>query len=102
MTRPHEETWEASVWLHDDQQRPLWSVCDVDAHGTRGELCEFGHDEARARLAAAAPEMARALLAVERSCGTCICGADDRYGSKDIEHFDDCALVAALRKAGVR
>lgn len=56
--------------------------------------------EARAKLAAAAPEMARLLLELEyvdgetwAFCPSC--------GSRD-EHASDCKLMAALRKAGVK
>lgn len=63
----------------------------------------------RAKLAAAAPEMARLLLELEwadprnhwsddgaNSNGCCVCGEYKKDG-----HKPDCALVAVLRKAGV-
>lgn len=71
---------------------------DSDHHGTFFEATagEPG-DEARARLAAAAPELVRVLLAVEfikdGFCPSCHC-----YDG----HAKGCALDAALRKAGVR
>ena len=55
-------------------------------------------DIARARLAAAAPEMARLLLASPPfSVADCAwCGI-----SKNVDHLPDCKLMAVLRKAGV-
>ncbi len=53
---------------------------------------------ARAKLVAAAPDLVRALLAVEWHHGECdICGAFERDG-----HEPDCPVGGALRKAGVR
>lgn len=55
-------------------------------------------EEARARLAAAAPEMARLLVELERyECGQGKCGICRVRG-----HEPDCRLIAVLRKAGVR
>ena len=51
---------------------------------------------ARARLATAAPDMARVLLAIEWHHGECI-SCFVMHG-----HAPDCALDAALRRAGVR
>lgn len=57
--------------------------------------------QARARLAAAAPDLARALLVVEQhgyndtgKCPNCFLWEGDGHA--------DCALDVALRKAGVR
>lgn len=73
-----------------------------------------GNAVAAAKLAAAAPDMARALLAVERMptprsfildhrsshhCGGC--WASWRDGAPP-RHDDTCPVDAALRKAGVR
>ena len=63
------------------------------------------HNAAVATLAAAAPDLARALLAVEwvdrNWCIVC-----DGINPSDADggqgHAPDCALAAALRKAGVR
>lgn len=84
---------------------------NVGAFGDMGGASPFNpsaDDVARARLAAAAPEMARVLLSLEwraaderalmccESCG----GVREVDGGKG--HVADCALVAVLRKAGVR
>jgi len=55
------------------------------------------NDIARARLASAAPDMARVLLAVEWKLRTW-CPSCEEYE----EHGPDCSLDAALRKAGCR
>lgn len=63
----------------------------------------------RFRLAAAAPDMARVLLAVEasgvrhqRQCPSCFRHNPGNPPPSDVEHAPNCALDAALRKAGVR
>lgn len=73
--KPHEETWEPLIWMHDGQQRPLWAI-QSDHHKhfetdkVRTPFCEFEADEGpRAKLAAAAPEMARLLLELHREHG---------------------------------
>ncbi len=67
------------------------------------------HNAARAKLAAAAPEMAR-MLALLEWCGpwsaedgpTCSrCRASRYYDGGAGEHRSDCAWVALMRKAGV-
>lgn len=63
---------------------------------------------ARMNLAAAAPEMARALIAIEWDggdvAGNSICPfcCADKYPEEGRNHKPDCALAAALRKAGIR
>jgi hypothetical protein len=74
-------------------------------------------DAARAKLASAGPEMARALLAVEWSGGNLShvpeavaycpdCGAvpwiEATSGRRVGNHEGDCVIDAALRKAGLR
>lgn len=101
MTKPWEETFEA--FTGDDSQRFI---------GARGVTIAEVLDDDHERLLVAAPDMARVLLAVEwEPLGTCpscrrlgvdipdnpITGAVRATG-----HRPDCALDAALRKAGVR
>lgn len=99
--KPWEETWKAhwdsdySVNLRTTEGR---TVGTFGAGGPEGV--------ARAELAAAAPDMARVLLAVEWAGRSSqggddgMCPACDRW--KERGHMPDCALDAALRKAGVR
>lgn len=99
--KPWEETWHVGqLGVEDEDGVPvLADVFEV-----------FGAVDAR--LAAAAPDLVRALLAVEWSgrpgdahCEWCGAPAEDRYtrdGWTPIgEHEDDCPRQAALRKAGV-
>lgn len=89
--KPWEETWEVGpAGIETENRIPVL----VD---------EFGvFENADARLAAAAPELVRALLAVEwvdggdwgPLCAWCGNGRDE-------PHSDACARQAALRKAGV-
>lgn len=73
----------------------------------------FEDAEARGRLAAAAPDMARVLLAIEwgvdraeygGACPSCDCFNPDGDAPLGYAkgHEPACALDAALRKAGVR
>jgi len=86
--KPHEETdWEAEDFVD------VW-------FDSRPEV--LNERLARQRLASAAPDMARVLLEIEYSpndgiwfCPSCDCRVTDG-------HAPDCALDAALRKAGVR
>ena len=73
-----------------------------------------GHQNARARLASAAPDMARVLLEAEWGdrdstewgswavCFSCGGTKPDEPGHRDTGHKPDCGLDAALRKAGLR
>lgn len=61
-------------------------------------------DDARARLASAAPEMARALLRLEAvghdfRCAYCAATSNPEEA---VPHREGCILDAALRKAGIR
>lgn len=121
MTKPWEETWFAESCARltrADGPDPQW--------GDRRHVADVAEDsDERARLASAAPDMARVLLAIEWAGGRpegppeCpSCRADEyedvivgptthdaagRYiGYRKREHEPDCALDAALRKAGVR
>ena len=81
MTNPWEETWAPERFL---------------SKGTDDE------DQRRARLASAAPEMARLLMEfayLDGDCDVCAWCADDEVTRG--QHSNDCRLVAALRKAGV-
>lgn len=103
--KPWEETWA----VHRDSSRLVVKVADFPgAHGVAMAL-DASHIE-RAKLAAAAPDMARVLLDVEwqhrerseyRRCPTCD-GDETTEDEPRTGHRPDCALDAALRKAGVR
>lgn len=130
MTKPHEETWEYRPTREDVVVREPngdYAIMDLDHDA------EFNPThilDARGRLAAAAPEMARLLLELEWAgsewdyggsdpCCPC-CGerapmqvhipakridAYTRTEARDEvrygKHTDNCQLVAVLRKAGV-
>jgi hypothetical protein len=97
--KPWDEMWSCStedashIDHPDGSQSSIDGVTDADAF-------------ARARLAAAAPDLARALLAVEWGGLTCygsaaacpFCSEDQAYG----KHAPECTLAAALKRAGVR
>ncbi len=100
--KPHEQTWEAAydgaiVLPHDGGGQ--YVIARVVPLGVPPQ------EDDNARLIAAAPDLTRVLLAVEWVsthrynegfwCPTC-------KGAKQIGHDADCALEAALRKAGVR
>lgn len=100
--RPWEETWTWSdYYVVDDRRMAIgsWHYAQDEDAGLH-----------RARLAAAAPDLVRALLKVEWAAGkrsdpVCpYCEAHKRpqYGSGTLPHWDHCQLDAALRKAGVR
>ena len=108
-----DETWKA---VHDGRI-DAWDIVEDDQDETmlahRGNFLtchDPGVDEARAKLAAVAPEMARLLLELENVVypaetgnidGCPICrGWVDR--SDEVRHEDDCRWVAVLRKAGVK
>ena len=100
-----ERFWETETWSVIDPDDDGDDCCIADGKGN--VLVEDGLDIADARIMAAAPDLVRALLAVEwvdndtdatgrytQHCPSC-----DAYFPK---HAPDCALDAALRKAGVR
>jgi hypothetical protein len=94
--RTWSETWEA-VQIHGPDD---WSVL-----ASGGALAEarhtfdtvFSHDEARARLAAAAPEMARLLLEILEDPN------EVRSPALGVAAQDlDGRIIAVLKKAGLR
>jgi hypothetical protein len=107
--KPHEETWEA----REDS---------VYCPATRTTVAFGPMDEDTARFVAAAPDLARVLLAVEwhrvliqgDEAWVCPSCGNERLDPGDEEklpalvaagmlgHRPDCALDGALRKAGVR
>ena len=108
MSKPWEETWHAVIGGHTGGcggwRNGKWTFstgADKPGWCTDGQQPGYGIPEEVARLAAAAPDLARALLELEwtgpeahRQCPSC--GASDVRG-----HYDECTLAAALRKAGV-
>jgi hypothetical protein len=118
--KTHEETWDERGERIDlcEEQKPYGVVAVkmiATFHCTEGDCTEA----ARAKLAAAAPDMARLLLelqAVDTSdgeyrerCPSCqdktMLPPDGKIGTPyDVhpgEHSKDCKLIAVLRKAGV-
>jgi hypothetical protein len=106
--KPWEERWahDGSADLRLVESGELTtSLASFDEDHARPGGGLLAHD--RCELAAAAPDMARVLLAIEWG-GHCMsyghhcpsCGAYPCDGEKG--HKPDCALDAALRKAGVR
>ena len=104
---PHEETWyaEKQSLVRKRAPKPDSMFAFLEDAVEDGE----GGDIARARLASAAPDMARVLLACEwawcegREWKVCpSCSNDEPNDSRRSGHASDCALDAALRKAGVR
>lgn len=87
-----EETWTAAG-PHVESDAP------EAGEFLRSTLEHEPSSEGRARLAAAAPDLVRALLVAEQWSGACVCcGKLHRVHG----HHATCALDAALRKAGVR
>lgn len=95
--KPWDETWRAlgGGIVCGDMTPDSWSCAFWHPSGPVDERA------GRARLAAAAPDLVQALLEVEWAedetgpyCPSCLRW---RKGG----HADDCATVAALRKAGV-
>jgi hypothetical protein len=119
--KPHEQTWHvvragAAYDITDAWSRgagPSYTFSpDPDANGWETDAGAWGYGLPRdvATLAAAAPDLVRALLAVEwgdgtrcPSCGT-KSGLSCTYEECDgvHTHATNCELDAALRKAGVR
>lgn len=112
------KVWEEKWLAKQDQQIDAWDLVEDDDYGDHNVLAhrgmfitnhDDGYDEARCKLAAAAPDMARVLLALEWSgmawdssggslrCPSC--RSQDVIGKR---HAPGCALDDALRKAGVR
>jgi hypothetical protein len=91
-----------------------WSRCSGDVEVKYGTidfdelLIDYspdGYPETVAAIVAAAPDMCRALLAVERiaaddkpRCPFCWCSSKERGGDG---HDDECVLDLALTKAGL-
>lgn len=122
MTKPWEENWTHRAELGDadrvlavqadpktygdrSAERPVHEIVvgdesilaayEVDYHD-----CACGMTEERAKLAAAAPAMARALCAVEDSeayAGGRVCCLSE----PGQHHSDDCVVDAALNAAGL-
>ena len=93
--KPWEETWTPTIWMHDHNQDPLWALETNHAPPKAGVIevpfCEFEANMGdHAKLAAAAPEMARLLLELHD---------EHRLGSSHIPHSR--TIAAVLRKAGV-
>lgn len=121
--KPWEETWEArevgGTWqVRMPEQPPHRAWLNVHPIGEMD--CPHPDEAARARLAAAAPEMARLLVELSggvdtsdgeyrERCPVChdrtMLPPDGRPGIPvDLHpgaHSPDCRLVAVLRKAGV-
>jgi hypothetical protein len=106
MSKPWEEQWRQVGSDVVTCEKPEWaSRVFHEAEVTRVHHArrEPSVAHARARLAAAAPDLARALLAVEWGSserGHNACPACAAMGPGD--HCDGCQLDAALRKAGIR
>lgn len=104
--KPWEETWRAE---HEDG-------LDFITEGPDGFIAGFDDQKERARLAAAAPEAMRLLLALEWSadqvvgydgetekcCPSCRGLQPEAVDPRPVGHAEDCALVALLQKVGVR
>lgn len=106
MTKPWEETWDV-----EPEIAPGWVLVKPIVALGPAPLQPLTGD--RLRLAAAAPDLVRALLAVERQgvnldgdAACPACGGDARDSTDppthSVMHASDCLLDAALRKAGVR
>lgn len=102
--KPHEQEWEylSGDWPHEVWRKTPKSERVVECWGDH-EDCD---------LIAAAPDLVRALLAVEvnigyeeATCASCQAPASYDHIAKVYsipKHEPDCGLDAALRKAGVR
>lgn len=102
--KPWEETWrrgeqKSSSWLLQEVVTPTGSLTISGRNSG-----DHAGDESRANLMIAAPELVRALLAVEwqeveylptHACVNC-------HALDSVGHAPDCALDAALKKASVR
>lgn len=118
--KPWEETWRAEIWTHDvgDPIWAIWTDAPREVVSVGVPFAEFDRNEPeRAKLAAAAPEMARLLLELQWSgssegirseflprCPVCSGHRDNPFtGASGWEggHKSDCRLAEVLRKAGV-
>lgn len=97
------ETWMAGGAYHVekvvDRAAPVATIFDA--------LLEDDFTSARTKLAAAAPDLVRALLAVEWvgqewDCGALPDACPRCKAYREDGHTFDCTLDAALRKAGIR
>lgn len=101
MTKPHDQTWRVGRKV----PRHIYRADDDSVVGTLDR-------EEDARLASAAPEMARLLLEVEtisvRSDIDCcpFCDAwqpfDQATKKNVVDHRADCAWLMLMKKAGLR
>lgn len=119
--KPHEEQWRVHpihsdqvILEHDDGTHEAIMFADNDkvrSHGPE-RIDGYGDADARAQLAAAAPEMARVLLSyaqgkLDWECPACKKdlfpndGDDTDHIVALTRHASDCALMGVLRKAGV-
>lgn len=105
--KPHEETWEALAFSVECKnslgQNVAWARFDFDP-------ATIWESEARAKLAAQAPAMARLLLELLKGvsgqmesewCPVCYAGIPGMGKLERKGHKPDCALVSVLRDAGV-
>jgi hypothetical protein len=101
VTKPWEEEW-----IHDHVYVRVPAAGDAPERSYLFADATSEIDSASARLAAAAPEMARLLLEKQwGDRGWCLwCDGIDPADTtcRGEGHAADCALVAVLRKAGVR
>ena len=109
MNKPWEEEW---TYEPPDQELPIalveaegWNYPFGNMNALPAGVIELHSQEthnARARLAAAAPDMARVLLAIEWEGHLGLCPVCDgrRPECEGEGHRAGCAWVAALRKAG--
>lgn len=107
MSSAREEDWTASLGECDPDDRgsiEIWHVTFPDNHAVY-----LYDDEARAKLIAAAPDLARALREVEwvslglvrKQCVVCRgYEPDDYYPRGSGGHEETCPVLAALAKAG--
>jgi hypothetical protein len=110
MMKPWEEEWHAVGGGETTEFRIGHAVYSA----TREEFVLSNTGPEEARLAAAAPELVRALLALEWSawsrfapdvatCPACMGSEPGARAPETLEgHRADCIVDAALRKAGVR
>lgn len=102
MTRVHEETWDLV-----DGERIVFDEKQPDTT-TFLELVGDGIDSftvaniARMQVAMCAPELVRALLAIEWGGAHLMAMCPQCQGLQRNGHFADCSLASLLRKAGVR